>query len=137
VELLAEHGPGFGLGEAASATVRWRERSHRAADERVAAAHLACLAGDLRRPTVEPRDIRFEPVDRQPPAVRPERQGLDQLGTGLQVFAMRRADQLRTRSGQFVEAGALGHPAAVHERAHAAVCEQRASGQPFAKAGAR
>ena len=48
VELLSEHGSRFGLRKAASAAVRWREWPDRTADERVAAAHLARLAGDLR-----------------------------------------------------------------------------------------
>ena len=44
---------------------------------------------------------------------------------------MDRADQLGTREDQLVEAGALGDAAAVEERPHRPVEEDRGAGEPL------
>ena len=95
VDLLAECGPGTGLGEDRSAARRRPEWPDRATDQRVAPADLACLAGELRRTPVERADLAFEAPGRQTLPVGAERQGLDQLGARLEILAMGGPDHLR------------------------------------------
>ncbi len=95
----------------------------------VPTAHIASLAGDLRRPPVEPGSFRGEAEHIEPEPVGAERQGLDQLGAGLEVLAVNGGDKVRARGGQLVEAGPLRDAAREQERAHAAVGQQRAGGQ--------
>ena len=114
---------------------RWRrDRADRAAHECFSTADLARLARNLGSAPVEPADVVLEAVQRQPPPVRAERQGLDQLRARLEVLAVCGANEVRPARREFVEAGTLRNAPAEHERAHAAVGEQRALRQPRSEA---
>ena len=65
----------------------------------------------------------------EPHPVRPEREGLDQVGARVEVLAVEGRDQVGARRRELVEAGALGDPAREQQRAHAAVREQRGGGE--------
>ena len=113
------------------------ERPDRAANQRVAPADLARLAGELRRTPVERADLALEAPGRQPLPVGTERQRLDQLGARLEVLAMGRPDQLRMGRDELLEAGPLRHAAAEQQRPQAAVDQERAVGEAAAEALAR
>ena len=134
IDLLAECGPGTGLGEDRAAARRRPEWPHRATDERVAPADLACLAGELGRPPVERADLTFEAPGRQPLPVGAERQGLDQLGARLEILAMGRPDHLRMGRDELLETGPLRHAPAEQQRPQPAIDQQRAVGEAAAEA---
>ena len=127
----------LGLRDGRPAARRRPERSDGAADERVASADLASLAGELRRPPVELADLPSRPHAASRWRLAPKRQGLDQLGAGLEVLAVGGADQLRLADDELLEAGALGHAAAEQERAHPAVDQERPRREPAPEARPR
>ena len=137
LDLLAERGPGGGLGEDRPAPRRRPERPDRAADERVAPADLACLAGELRRTPVDRADLALEAPGRQTLPVGAERQGLDQLGARLEVLAMGGPDHLRMGRDELLETGPLRHAAAEQQRPQAAVDQERAGGETASEALSR
>ena len=137
VDLLPEDRPDHGLRHRRHPARRRSERSDGSADQRLAPAHLAGLAGQPGRPPIEVADVAFEAPGRESMSVGAERQGLDELCPGLQVLAMRGADQLRLTHDELLETGSLGHATAEQERAHAAVDQERPSRQAGAEAGPR
>jgi hypothetical protein len=136
-DLLAEHGPHRCLGHRRHAPRRRAERADGAADQCLAPADLARLAGKACGATVEVADAALEAPRGQPMPVGTERQGLDQLRPRLQVFTMGGADHLRLTRDELFETRALGHSPTEQEGAHAAVDEQRASRQTVAEARPR
>ena len=112
-----------------TATRRRTERPDRTTDQRIASADLASLAGELCRPPVERADLSLESPGGQSMAVGAERQRLDQLGAGLEVFAMGSSDHLRMGRDELLETGPLRHATAEQQRPHPAVDEERAGGQ--------
>ena len=110
---------------------RRAERADRSSDEDVATGHVPGLAGDLRPASGELAGLVRDPERGEADAVGPERRGLDDVGARREVFAVDRADQVRARGDEFVEASPLRDPAREQERAHRAVAEQRPVAQPF------
>ena len=98
LDLLAERGPGGRLRDDRHAPSRRTERADRSADQRIAPADLAGLAGELRRAPVEPADLSLEAPGGESPAVGPERQRLDQLRARLEILPMGGPDHLRMTS---------------------------------------
>ena len=129
LDLLSECRAGGRLRDVRQAPCRRAERSHGTADERIAAAHLAGLAGELCRAPVELADATLQAPGRESLTIRPERQGLDQLGARLEILPMGSPDHLRMTRDELLEAGALGHAPAEQERAQPAVDEDRAGGE--------
>ena len=70
----------------------------------------------------------------EPDPIRAEAGRLDQVRAGLEVFAMDRADEIRARRRQLVEAGALGQATAEQQGSHPAVGQQRGDGEPLGEA---
>ena len=129
VDLLAEGGPDRRLVGVAELAGRRAQRPDAAADPRVAAADVARLAGDLGGAPVEAAGLRREAEGVEPHPVGAERDGLDEVRARVEVLAVERGDQVRSRRGELVEAGALGDAAREQQRAHAAVREQRGGGE--------
>ena len=129
-DLLAERRPDRRVVEAELPVGGPAERTDRACHEQVAADDVACLARDLGGAPVDPRDGAFEAPGGEPDPVRAEGGRLDDVGAGLAVLAMDRADQVGPGQGQFVEAGALGDPAREEEGPHRPVAQEGARGDP-------
>ena len=100
------------------------------------AGHVARLAGHLGGPPVEAVGLVGQAEGRQAEPVGPERGGLDEVRAGLEVLAVDRADEVRPGRRELVEAGPLGDAAAVQQRAHRPVGEERPRGEPRAEPGA-
>ena len=105
--------------------------------QRIAAADLAGVPGELCRTPVDAADLPLEAPGRQTLPVRSERQGLDQLGARLEVLAMGGPDQLGVRDDELLEAGPLRHAATEQQRPEPAIDQQRAMRRGgFGSAGA-
>ncbi len=136
VDLLPEQGPAAALAERGQLVSQDAQGPHGAPDEGVPADHVARLARDLRGAPVEPGDVVRQAEGLEPVPVGTQGEGDDQLGAGLEVLAVRAADQLRARRRELVEAGPLGDAAAEEEGPHATVGEERAVQEAGAEAGA-
>ena len=137
VDLLPERRPDVRLRDGRPAARRRPERPHGPADERIASADLPRGTGELRGPPAELAGPALEPPRREPPSIGAERQGLDQLGAGLEVLPVGGADELRLADDQLLETGALGHAAAEQEGAQPAVDEERPRREPLPEARPR
>ena len=118
VELFADGRPDRVVGQMDELAGRRSERSDRARHPGVPPGHVACLAGELRAAPVERGRPIAHPVSGEAEPVGPERGRLDQLGAGVQVLPVDRADQLGPGRDQLVEVGPLRDAPREQERAH-------------------
>ena len=129
IELLAEGRPRRRVADPEIAVRRTAQRADRPANERIPAGDIACLAGQLRGPSVQARrDVAQAPA-REPDPVRTEGRRLDEVGPGVEVLPVDRADQVGPRENELVEAGALRDPPGEEQGPGRAVGDERASGQ--------
>ena len=134
LDLFAE-----GLANDPFAIPRWAmcraaERSDRTTDEDLAPAHVAGLSGQLCSAAVEHSRLGGQPVAGQSDSVRAKGGRLDRVRARFEIFAVDRADQVRSCDHELVEARALGNAAAEQQGAHGAVEQQRAACQPLVEA---
>ena len=92
-----------------------------ARDEHRVAVDLARVARQPRRLEVDVAHLRFQPVPRQPEAVRAERVRLDDVRARRDVVLVHAPHEVRLVEHQRLEAGVLGDAAAVQQRAHRAI----------------
>ena len=104
-------------------------RTDRTGDEGRASGDLACLAGDLDRAAVDVADPVADAKAIQTNAVSAEGVGFDDVGTGSEVRLVHRADQLRFRQVQVIEALVDANARAVEHGAHGAVDEEHSLGE--------
>ena len=120
--------------EAKDVRRRAAKRPDRPRDQHVPAGDVPCLAGDLGAAPGEASGLVREAVGRQADAVRPERRGLDEIGTGVEVLAVDGADQVRASGDQLVEVRPLRDAAREQQRAHRPVGQDRPGREPFPQA---
>ena len=101
------------------------KRPDRSGDQGFTPGGLASLACQLGAAAVQSPGQLLQPVFGQTEAVGAEGIRLDRIGACFNVLAVDRRDDLRLGQHEFVEAGSLGNPARVEERAHRAVEQER------------
>ena len=97
VDLLPERRPDRRLVGMAQLARGRAERADAAADPRVAARHVARLAGELRGLPVQAAGVRGEPEPRQADPVGTEGERLDQVGARVEVLAVDGRDKVGPR----------------------------------------
>ena len=115
---------------------RRADGADRAGHEHVAAGDLAGLAGQLRGAPVDEGRALGQSERREADAVGAEGVRLDDVGAGRDVLAMDGRHELRAAQHELVERGALRHAAAEEQRAHGAVEQQGARGEPLGERAA-
>ena len=133
-DLLAERRPGEPGMRPILDSERRAERPDRAGDERLTSGDVAGFAGQLSAAPVHPPGQLLEAELGEAEAVRTESVRLDRIGPRLEVLAVDLEDDLGVGQHDLVEAGPLGDAAAVQQRAHRAVEEQRPAPQLHAEA---
>jgi hypothetical protein len=134
LHLLAEGGPSDPRMQPIRNSPNRPQRTDRSGHERLASGHVPGFTGELGAAAVDPRGQLLQAELRQPEAVCAEGVRFDRVRARLQVLAMDRRHDVGVGQYDLVEAGPLRYAAAVEQRAHGAVEEQRPAPQQDAKA---
>ena len=113
---------------------RSTKRADGPGDQSLASGDVSRFAGELRRAAVHLSGQLLQPELGETEAIGAEGVGLDGVGAGLEVLAVDSGDDLGVGQDDLVEAGSLGNAAAVEQRAHCPVEQQRPASQLHAEA---
>ena len=134
IELFTQGGPDRRLVMCGELARRRTERPDRSGDEHIPAGDIARLPGHLCGPTVERMGAARQPICRQAMPVRPERRGLDEFGTRLDVLAVNGSDQLGPGRRELIQTRPLGNAPRKEERAHSTVRKDRTAAESHPEA---